>query len=181
MQNLNSPALRSSTLFFSCFCRNDFGKKTSTPINLIRLQTLYHADKRKVDSCILELVTWLHRLISVVRYRDNGHKAVPSRSPNHKGLNVNPETLLNNNGKIELSSEDRNLLEDAMRRKKLVPGLSKSQEFVMAKNKKNKVWALSRSTGSSPRRGTMKHQRADVLDILDGLDSSFSNSREVLR
>ncbi|KAL8524100.1 hypothetical protein ACS0TY_013895 [Phlomoides rotata] len=158
---------------------NEFGKKTSTPNNLIRLQTLYHADKRKVDSCILELVTWLHRLVSLVRYRDNGLKVPSMRSPALKGLNTPSETFTRDakTHKTQLSSEDRNLLEDVMKRKKLIPGLSKSQEFGVAKTKKNRVWALSRSTGSSPQRG-MKHQKADVLDILDGLDSSFSIPRE---
>ncbi|KAK6120514.1 hypothetical protein DH2020_045744 [Rehmannia glutinosa] len=155
-------------------------KKTNTTNNVIRLQTLYHADKRKVDACILELVTWLHRLISLVRYRDNGLKPMPVRSPTRKGSNANSETTPHNNAKIQLSSEDKNLLEDVMKRRKLLPGLSKSQEFVMVKNKKNKIWALSRSTGSSPRRG-MRHQKGDVLDILDGLDSSFSVPREYLR
>ncbi|KAL0314568.1 UNVERIFIED_CONTAM: protein PSK SIMULATOR 2 [Sesamum angustifolium] len=159
---------------------NEFGKKTSSQNNLIRLQTLYHADKRKVESWILELVTLLHRLISLVRYRDNGLKAQPARSPTNKGSNGISETLSNsNNGRThgaQLSSEDRHLLEDVMKRRKFVPGLSKSQEFVMVKNKKNKIFALSRSTGSSPRRG-MKHQQADVLDILDGLDSSFAVPR----
>ncbi|KAH6796339.1 hypothetical protein C2S51_037325 [Perilla frutescens var. frutescens] len=158
---------------------NEFGKKTNTPSNLIRLQTLYHAEKRKVDSCILELVTWLHRLVSLVRYRDNGLKALPLRSPTRKGSNMNSEKHNGNTKthKAQLSSEDRNLLEDVMKRRSLVPGLSKSQEFAVVKTKKNKVWALSKSTGSSPRRG-IKHQIAtDVLDILDGLDSSFSVPR----
>ncbi|KAK4390800.1 protein PSK SIMULATOR 2 [Sesamum angolense] len=159
---------------------NEFGKKTSSQNNLIRLQTLYHADKRKVESWILELVTLLHRLISLVRYRDNGLKAQPARSPTNKGSNRISETLRNsNNGRMhgaQLSSEDRDLLEDVMKRRKFIPGLSKSQEFVMVKNKKNKIFALSRSTGSSPRRG-MKHQQADVLDILDGLDSWFAVPR----
>ncbi|XP_020550957.1 uncharacterized protein LOC105166052 isoform X2 [Sesamum indicum] len=159
---------------------NEFGKKTSSQNNLIRLQTLYHADKRKVESWILELVTLLHRLISLVRYRDNGLKAQPARSPTNKGSNGISETLSrSNNGRMhgtQLSSEDRDLLEDVMKRRKFVPGLSKSQEFVMAKKKKNKIFALSRSTGSSPRRG-MKHQQGDVLDILDGLDSSFAVPR----
>lgn len=80
--------------------------------------------------------------------------------------------------KVQLSSEDRNLLEDVIKRRNLVPGLSKSQEFAVVKSKKNKVWALSRSTGSSPRRGTMhRSEDADVLDVLDGLDSSFSVPR----
>ncbi|XP_042063290.1 protein PSK SIMULATOR 2-like [Salvia splendens] len=153
---------------------NEFGKKTATPSNLIRLQTLYHADKRKVDSCILELVTWLHRLVSLVRYRDNGLKALPQRSPTRKGSNINIDKHSDKTKthKAQLSSEDRNLLEDVMKRRNLVPGLSKSQEFV--KSRKNKVWALSRSTGNSPRR-EIKHQTAaHVLDVLDGLDTSFS-------
>lgn len=81
--------------------------------------------------------------------------------------------------KVQLSSEDRNLLEDVMKRRNLVPGLSKSQEFAVVKSKKNKVWAVSRSMGSSPRRGGTMHRSedADVLDILDGLDSSFSVPR----
>ncbi|KAL3640986.1 hypothetical protein CASFOL_015954 [Castilleja foliolosa] len=153
---------------------SEFGKKTSTQNNLIRLQTLYHADKRKVESSILELITWLHRLISRVRYRDNGHiKPLPTRSPTIKG----PKGKTNG---AQLSSEDRHLLEDVMKRRKLLPGHSKSQEFVMVKNKKSKIWALSRSAGSSPRKGR-EHQKADVLDILDGLDSSFSDSRKFMR
>ncbi|KAL3845329.1 hypothetical protein ACJIZ3_002732 [Penstemon smallii] len=157
---------------------NEYGKKTSTSTNLIRLQTLYHADKHKVESCILELVTWLHRLISLVRYRDNGLKALPVRSPTRKGSDI----ALNNNAinKVELSLEDRTLLEEVMKRKKLVPGHSKSQEFTMAKKKKKCLSAFSKSTGSSPRRG-QKHQKADVLDVLDGLDSTFFVPREDLR
>ncbi|KAL6574420.1 hypothetical protein OROHE_001324 [Orobanche hederae] len=159
----------------------EFGKKTSPPNNLIRLQTLYHADKRKVESCILELLTWLHRLISLVRYRDNGFiKHLQTRSPTRKGSNANPNNVRKVNG-VEISSEDRHLLEDVSKRRNLVPGLSKSQEFVMVKNnKKSKIWALSRSTGSSPRIAT-KHQKADVLDILDGLDSLHSVPREYMR
>ncbi|XP_073031720.1 protein PSK SIMULATOR 2-like isoform X1 [Primulina eburnea] len=157
---------------------NEFGKKTSPPTNLIRLQTLYHADKRKVEACILELITWLHRLVNLVRYRDNGLKSLPVRSPTGKGPIMNIESLSQNvaSYKGNLSSEDRNLLEEVVKPRKLVHGLSKSQEFVIVKNKKSKGWA-SRSMGSSPRRG-LKHQKSDVLDILDGLDSTFSVLRE---
>ncbi|KAK6115200.1 hypothetical protein DH2020_007469 [Rehmannia glutinosa] len=156
---------------------SEFGnKKTNTTNNVIRLQTLYHADKRKVDACILELVTWLHRLISLVRYRDNGLKPMRCALRLVK-VDANSRQRHTTMPKSS-SSEDKNLLEDVMKRRKLLPGLSKSQEFVMVKNKKNKIWALSRSTGSSPRRG-MRHQKGDVLDILDGLDSSFSVPRSI--
>lgn len=156
------------------FGRNEFGKKTSTNTNLIRLQTLYHADKKKMDSYILELVTWLHHLISLVRYRDTGPKVLPSRSPNTKGLNLHAVMLSNNSKahRAQLSMEDRNLLEEVMKRRKLAPGRSKSQEFVVDKKRRTKVWALSRSTGSSPRIES-GHPKANVLDILDGLDTSF--------
>ncbi|CAA3021486.1 Hypothetical predicted protein [Olea europaea subsp. europaea] len=158
---------------------NEFGKKTSTQNNLIRLQTLYHADKKKADSYILDLVTWLHHLISLVRYRDNGFKALPSRSPSHKGSSVNAKTFSNdgNSHRVQLSPEDRNLLEEVMKRRKLVPGLSKSQEFLTVKKTKNKL-CKSRSTGSSPWRG-LEPPKANVLDILDGLDTTFIAPRDL--
>ncbi|KAK3023788.1 hypothetical protein RJ639_043404, partial [Escallonia herrerae] len=123
---------------------NEFGKKTSTNSNLIRLQTLYHADKQKMNRYILELVTWLHRLISTVRNGDNGAKMLPFRSPTRKGLNL-PSLSINRriHHGVQLSSEDRNLLEEVMKRRRLVPGVSKSQEFVMAKKRNTKIWALN--------------------------------------
>ncbi|KAL2538201.1 hypothetical protein Fot_19592 [Forsythia ovata] len=159
---------------------NEFGKKTGTPNNLIRLQTLYHANKQKADSCILELVAWLHRLVSLVTYRDNGLKAQPGQSPTLKGSNA----LSSNNNvgmhKVQLSPDDRNLLDKVVKRRNLAPGLSKSQEFTTVNKRKNKVWAFSRSTGSSPRRG-LELLKGNVLDILDGLDSTFLAPREDIR
>ncbi|XP_051124235.1 protein PSK SIMULATOR 2-like [Andrographis paniculata] len=151
---------------------NELGTKPAASNSLIRLQTLYHADKQKVESSILDLVTWLHRLISLVR--DNGLRAAPLR-PTNTVVNSHTSTSYARTGRIQLSMEDRILLEDVTNRRKLVPGLSKSQEFVVAaKNTKSKVWALSRSTGSSPRRSVRNEKVSNVLDVLDGLDSSFS-------
>ncbi|KAL2503972.1 Protein of unknown function (DUF668) [Abeliophyllum distichum] len=160
---------------------NEFGKNTGMQNNLIRLQTLYHADKKKADYYILELVTLLHHLISLVRYRDNGFKPLPARSPSRKELNVNAKTFSNDyrSHRVQLSPEDRNLLEEVMKRRTLAPGLSKSQEFSTVKETKNKL-CTSRSTGSSPRRGLVP-TKADVLDILDGLDSTFFAPREDIR
>ncbi|KAL2468238.1 hypothetical protein Fot_51763 [Forsythia ovata] len=148
---------------------NEFGKKTGMQNNLIRLQTLYHADKKKADYYILELVTLLHHLISLVRYRDNGFKPLPTRSPSHKGLNVNAKTFSNDDRshRVQLSPKDRNLLEEVMKRRTLAPGQSKSQEFLTVKKTKNKLWT-SRNTGSSPWRG-LEPTKADVLDIIDGI------------
>uniref|UniRef100_A0A5B6ZB92 DUF668 domain-containing protein n=1 Tax=Davidia involucrata TaxID=16924 RepID=A0A5B6ZB92_DAVIN len=157
----------------------EFSKKTTTNNNLIRLQTLYHADKQKTDLYIFELVTWLHRLINLIRQRDNGIKILPVRSPTRKGLIFQPEMQrlpsfsdFHKTHIVQLSPEDRNLLEEVMRRRRLVPGVSKSQEFAMAKNRGSKVWALSRSAGSSPNR-ELERPKSSVLDVLDGLDTTF--------
>ncbi|KAF3631272.1 hypothetical protein BC332_12119 [Capsicum chinense] len=150
---------------------SEFGKKNPPQVTLIRLQTLYHADKQKMDYHVLELVTWLHRLISLVRF--NGPKAFPGRSPTRKGFNLQTEVTNTSSktSKVQISLEDRNLLEKVMKRKCVLPGRSKSQEFLLPKNRK-KVWALSRSMGNSPRTD-FQHPKANVLDILDGLDSAF--------
>ncbi|KAM0047120.1 hypothetical protein Hdeb2414_s0009g00324791 [Helianthus debilis subsp. tardiflorus] len=148
---------------------NEFGKKTAGSNNIIRLQTLYHADKQKMDRYILDLIIWLHRLISLVRFRDKVPKYVPSRSPN------NTNGPISTNGKlqrVQISLEDRNLLEKVMKRRMLVPGISKSQEFVTVKKKKATVFASSRSMGSSPRREP-GYANADMLDVLDGLGTKF--------
>lgn len=132
-----------------------------------------------MDRYILELIIWLHRLISLVRFRDKVPKYVPARSPpppSNNGVVVDPSRL-KGNGKVQrvqISLEDRNLLEEVMKRRMLVPGISKSQEFVMVKKKRLKGFASrsSRSMGSSPRR-ELGYTNADMLDVLDGLGTSF--------
>ncbi|KAI7729149.1 hypothetical protein M8C21_028378, partial [Ambrosia artemisiifolia] len=158
---------------------NEFGKKTAGSNNIIRLQTLYHADRQKMDRYILDLIIWLHRLISLVRFRDKIPKTAPSRSPttanNSNGPISSDPSRLKASGKlqrVQISLEDRNLLEKVMKRRMLVPGISKSQEFVMVKKKKAAVFASSRSMGSSPRKEAA-YTNADMLDVLDGLHTTF--------
>ncbi|XVF35955.1 hypothetical protein REPUB_Repub19eG0016400 [Reevesia pubescens] len=110
---------------------NEFGTSATTNITLTRLQTLYHADKQRTDACILELVAWLHHLISLVNQRD--HSFEPQ------------------------------------------PGLSKSQELSLGKNKRIEVRVLSRGAGNSPDRSSsarkiLNHPQTNILDVMDGLD-----------
>lgn len=164
------------------FDSTEFGKNTSSESNLIRLQTLYHADKQKTDAYILELVTWLHQLINLVRHCDHGLKPLPIRSPTRRGLDLHSKMQrmqsmdysTNKTRRIQLSEEDRNLLDDVIGRMKRVPGISKSQEFAMSKKRGTKAWALSKSTGSSPPRelnagGNIDQPKANPLDVIDGL------------
>lgn len=81
-----------------------------------------------------------------------------------------------NNRTAHLSQEDRILLEDVIGRKRRVPGISKSQEFTATKNRGIRVWALSRSAGSSPGSTTATarcNSITNVLDVMDGLDVAF--------
>lgn len=160
----------------------EFGMNANAQNNLIRLQTLYHADKQKTDLYILELVTWLHHLISLARHKDNGLKPLPTRSPTRKGLALQSRLqrflsmdLGDKLHEVEISPEDRNLLDEVMGRRRGVLGVSKSQEFVIDKKRETRVLARSRSTGSSPDeevpgRRCFERSKTNVLDVMDGLD-----------
>lgn len=156
----------------------------ATQNNLIRLQTLHHADKEKTDKYILELVTWLHRLVSQVKYRDHGLKSiVPVRSPTRKGFSLSLLTSKDpsqvHDGKtnrVQLSQEDVEMLKEVMY-KRLVPGISKSQEFGSRKKKRgSRDWGSCRSSGNSPTRqllaaSDLDSGRTNVLDVMDGLST----------
>jgi len=148
----------------------DFNKNTAGNGSLIRLQTLYHANKEKIDSCILKLVTLLHRLISGVKRQDYGLRAVPLQSPSKKILVLHSTMKKfaspydgNKPLKVELSEEDRILLERISMRK-LIPSMSKSQEFAKNGQKMSKSWRWSRSMESSPCKESTKTHRADLLE-----------------
>lgn len=163
---------------------NDFGDNTSKESNPIRLQTLYYADKQKIDVYIIELLVWIHHLISSVRSRQNASRpmALPTRSPPKR-----PElqskmrqflilSLDRNNKPLgtQLSPEDRMLLEEVIVRRRS-PGVSKSEELGAAKKTKAKL--KTNSAGSSPVKESLgttliaNHRSYNVLDIMDGLGS----------
>ncbi|CAN6882239.1 BnaC05g23750D [Brassica napus] len=160
----------------------EFGKsKSENNGNPTRLQTLHHADKLKVDSYVLELVVWLHRLIKSSKKRVHGVKLPETNhgsQPNNitisnTQLSLSPDFTY----KKQLSLEDRMLL-DSVQSTRFGPNLSKSQEFVCLKKKnKNKkgikIWALSRSTGNSPKVNISGKNSSSDLDVLDGLNFAF--------
>lgn len=161
-------------IFFQWFavCSTDFSKASANQC-LIRLQTLYHADQQKTDYYILKLVTSLHHLISLLRNGDYTMKSdinIKTPIPNHK---IPCSTSSTETPNTHISQEERTLLADVCRRRP-VPTKSKSQEFSMVKKKGSIIWALSKSTGSSPRRNSGKSiQLADALDVMDGLESTL--------
>ncbi|OIV97588.1 hypothetical protein TanjilG_12345 [Lupinus angustifolius] len=154
---------------------------TARESSLIRLQTLYYADKQKIDNYIIELLAWLHHLISFVRSRQNTMNPMPTRSP-PKGLNFQSNKMIQflsvdrnkNRFRAQLSKEDRRLLEEVIAKRKN-PGISKSENFGLPNKKEARDLHRTRSVGSSPIKDffansttlIMEHQ--NVLDVMDGL------------
>ncbi|KAK4746125.1 hypothetical protein SAY87_012437 [Trapa incisa] len=164
---------------------NELGNGTPSSTNLIRLQTLYHADKQKTDRYILQLVTWLHRLFSLMRHRDDStvkplafyqSPVIVKRLSFHSDL-IAPSSDSTTGKKTQLSEEDREMLNRAYG-KKSVPGISKSQELPRdIRTRRNRVFALSRSTGSSPNREFSMRRESlctniNILDVMDGIDTA---------
>ncbi|VFQ81933.1 unnamed protein product [Cuscuta campestris] len=151
---------------------NECGRKEDMQkTNLTRLQTLYHAEKHKMDSYILELVMWLHRLICLMRFNGPTRGLATGRSSTDKRHVPGTATLHDSKPKVQvLDEEDETLLEGVMQNRKLVvpAGLSRSEELVKASSNNGgndeKVRGHSRSAGSSPCK--LETPKDNALDIL---------------
>ncbi|KAG1331110.1 hypothetical protein COCNU_02G010780 [Cocos nucifera] len=154
--------------------------------NLIKIETLHHADKNKTEACILELVVWLHHLISQIRSSNGCIKSPsksPIRSPTKKPLAQNqavaPASML--------TREDQEMLR-CVDFRKLTPGISKSQEFDAAGSRLSKDDRLSKSSNHSPTSESTKElsslrkssvasiinfdiDRIKVLDVIDRVEN----------
>ncbi|KAG9442588.1 hypothetical protein H6P81_018442 [Aristolochia fimbriata] len=157
----------------------EMNKKATGHNNINRIQTLHHAQKDLTDEYILELVIWLHHLVSQVKQKDHGFRtSLPTRSPAQKGplfsllLAGGRDSLVGDKKfeKVHLSQEEKQMLERVFHRR-LVPGISKSQELGVRRKRSRR--GFTRSTGSSPVRkfGAVRHEKSRLLDVMDGLAS----------
>lgn len=187
-----SSPRKSESSSLTCF-RSEVNRRPAGQNDLIRIETLHHADKEKTEAYILELVVWLHHLISQSRSGVNGIRSPiksPIRSPSQKTtLTVSlPENKSNTPSPV-LTLEDQEMLRDVNLRK-LTPGISKSQEFDTAKSRLSKFNRLSKSSSHSPTSGNKKEltsmrrrlsstvpvidfdiDRIKALDLIDRVDT----------
>lgn len=159
---------------------------------MIRIETLHHADKEKTEAYILDLVVWLHYLITHSKAGNGGIRSPiksPIRSPTQKGMKITLPDNKSRSPSSMLTKEDEEMLRDVCSRK-LTPGISKSQEFdtVKCRLRKHNKLTKSSSASHSPDAGSKKElvpirrlsmrpvidfdiDRIKALDVIDRVDT----------
>ena len=150
-------------------------RKPTGQTDLIRIETLHLANTERTEAYILDLVVWLHYLISHVKAGNGGIRSPiksPTRFLTQKGVKVTLTSNKPNSPSSMLTKEDQEMLRDVSSRK-LTPGISKSQEFDTVKCRLSKRSRLTKSSSAShsPKAGSKKEliplRRPYMLPVID--------------
>lgn len=129
---------------------SDGNRKPALQNDVMRIKTLHHADKDKTESCVLEMLLWLHHLATRSKaISDTEGNKTPLKSTPLPKANQQPEDLVANARSPVLMPEDQEMLQ-AVTKKRRTPGISKSLDFDTEKIILRKRGSLTRSNSHSP-------------------------------
>lgn len=156
---------------------NDPAQKQAGQPGALKIETLYHADKEKADACVLDLVVWLHILISYSRPANRSPSRSPVRSPAHAAPRVVAAAAAASSGRpAGLTREEREMLQDAYtRRRSPGAGKSKSQELSTAAAARGNRVALSRNDRLSKSGPSSREHGGRVFPLATGRSAAASS------
>ncbi|PKA47969.1 hypothetical protein AXF42_Ash016316 [Apostasia shenzhenica] len=169
--------------------RSELNQNPAGQTSLSKIETLHYANKEKTEAYMINLIVLLHQLICLSKLANGDHRSPaksPIRSPTTNQLAISLPDIIPNSQTL-ITQEDQKMLQDVNFRR-LIPGISKSQEFDNAHSKLDCQYRLSKSSSHSPTTASKKYflpeirpfmvsivdfniDRIKALDVMDRVDS----------